>query len=164
MRKNNGRFFKCTWRLPCRVYRNFSKSFHLCRYRLLAMGIDNGSCFRIAGTWILANVWLNVSLEDAVWQKRQLLKLEEIMAYYDSSRFFCLYCGEEGIPLPRKRGQQRKSFHRKKIYCIHCHNTVNHIECRSDEDVLNFKEDFKDGVYENEAKESLAFIRNTGEW
>ena len=128
------------------------------------MGLDNGSCFRIASTWILANVWLNVSFEDAVWQKRQLLKLKGIMAYYDSSRFFCLYCGEEGIPLPRKRGQQRKSFHRKKIYCIHCHNTVNHIECRGDEDVLNFKEDFKNGVYENEAKESLDFVRSAGEW
>ena len=90
-----------------------------------------------------------------------MLKLKEIMAYYDSSRFFCLYCGEEGIPLPRKRGQQRKSFHRKKIYCIHCHNTVNHIECKSDEDSKKFKENFKNGVYENEAKESLDFVRNT---
>lgn len=82
------------------------------------------------------------------------------MAYYDSSRFFCLNCGAEGIPLPRKRGQQRKSFHRKKIYCLSCHNTVNHIECRSDEDVINFKEEFENGVYENEAKESLDFVRS----
>ena len=157
MRKNNGRIFRCAWRLPCIIYHNFST----CRYRLLAMELDNGSYLRIAGTWILANVWLNMSFEDAVWQMQLFLKLKELMAYYDSSRFFCLYCGEEGIPLPRKRGQQRKSFHRKKIYCIHCHNTVNHIECRSDEDALNFKEEFKNGVYENEAKESLDFIRNT---
>ena len=85
------------------------------------------------------------------------------MAYYNSSRFFCLNCGAEGIPLPRKRGQQRKSFHRKKIYCYHCQNTVNHIECKSDEDILNFKEDFKNGVYVDEAKESLAYVRSAGQ-
>lgn len=82
------------------------------------------------------------------------------MASYSSSRFFCLNCGKEGIPLLRKRGQERKSFHRKKIYCYHCQNTINHIECRSDEDVKKFKEDFEKGVYVNEAKESLDFVRS----
>lgn len=81
------------------------------------------------------------------------------MAHYDSSRFFCMNCGEEGLPLPRKTGKQRKSFHRKKIYCYHCQNTVNHIECKTDEDVRKFKEDFKNGVYADEAKESLDFVR-----
>lgn len=83
------------------------------------------------------------------------------MASYNSSRFFCLQCGREGIPLPRKRGQERKSFHRKKIYCYHCQNTINHIECRTDEDIKLFKEEFENGVYENEAKESLDFVRNS---
>ena len=81
------------------------------------------------------------------------------MAYYNTNKFYCLNCGEEGIPLPRQIGRQRKSFHRKKIYCYHCHNTVNHIECKNEADILEFKENFKNGVYENEAKESLDFIR-----
>lgn len=83
------------------------------------------------------------------------------MSCYNSNRFFCLNCGEEGIPLPRKKGQQREKFHRKKIYCIHCQNTVNHIECKTIEEVEKFKEDFEQGVYKHEAEESLAFVRNT---
>lgn len=79
---------------------------------------------------------------------------------YSTSRFMCSYCGKEGIPLPRKNGKQRKTFHRKKMYCIHCQNTVNHIECKSDEDVAIFNQDFKNGVYVNESKESLDFVRN----
>ena len=82
------------------------------------------------------------------------------MANYDTHKFFCLACGAEGIPLARKRGQQKERFHRKKMYCYHCQNTVNHIECKSSEDVEKFKEDFKQGVYKNEAEESLAFVQN----
>ena len=82
------------------------------------------------------------------------------MAYYDTHKFYCLNCGEEGIPLPRKRGRQRERFHRKKMYCFHCHNTVNHIECKTSEEVEKFKEEFKQGVYEHEAQESMAFVRN----
>jgi hypothetical protein len=83
------------------------------------------------------------------------------MPKFDVHKFFCLYCGEEGIPLARKAGQQKKSFHRKKLYCYHCQNTVNHIECKTTEDVIKFKKEFAKGVYENEAKESLDFIRGS---
>ena len=83
------------------------------------------------------------------------------MANYDTHKFYCLNCGEEGIPLPRKRGRQRERFHRKKMYCFHCHNTVNHIECKTSEEVEKFKEEFKQGVYEHEAQESMAFVRNS---
>ena len=86
------------------------------------------------------------------------------MAYYDTHKFYCLNCGEEGIPLPRKRGRQRERFHRKKMYCFHCHNTVNHIECKTIEEVEKFKEEFKRGVYKDEAQESMAFIRNFRQW
>ena len=86
------------------------------------------------------------------------------MAYYDSNKFFCLACGSEGIPLQRKRGQQRGRFHRKKLYCPHCKNTVNHIECKTMEEVEIFKEEFAKGVYENEAKESLVASRSTWMW
>ena len=83
------------------------------------------------------------------------------MAYYDTHKFYCLNCGEEGIPLPRKRGRQRERFHRKKMYCFHCHNTVNHIECKTSEEIEKFKEEFKQGVYKHEAQESMAFVRNS---
>ena len=86
------------------------------------------------------------------------------MPRFDTHKFFCLYCGEEGIPLARKVGQQKKSFHRKKLYCYHCQNTVNHIECKTTEDVIKFKEEFKQGVYKNEAEESLVISRGTWLW
>ena len=84
------------------------------------------------------------------------------MANYDTHKFFCLACGGEGIPLARKKGQQRERFHRKKMYCYHCKNTVNHIECKSSEDVKEFKHNFELGVYKNEAEESLAVVRMSG--
>ena len=86
------------------------------------------------------------------------------MPNYDSHKFFCLACGAEGIPIQRKQGQQRERFHRKKLYCPRCKNTVNRIECRTIEDIEVFKEEFKQGVYENEAKESLVVSRNTWLW
>ena len=86
------------------------------------------------------------------------------MAYYDSHKFFCLACGAEGIPLQRKQGQLRGKFHRKKLYCPHCKNTVNHMECRTTEEVEIFKSEFLQGVYENEAKESLAVSRSSWLW
>ena len=73
--------------------------------------------------------------------------------------FYCLNCGNKGIELPRKRGQKKEKFHRKKMYCFHCHNTVNHIECKTIEEVAQFKEEFKQGVYKDEAQESMAFIQ-----
>jgi hypothetical protein len=86
------------------------------------------------------------------------------MANYETHKFFCLACGSEGIPLSRKRARQREQFHRKKLYCYHCQNTVNHIECKTSEDVKIFKENFKQGVYKDEAQESLAVSRNTWLW
>ena len=86
------------------------------------------------------------------------------MACYDNHKFFCLACGAEGIPLARKRGQQRGKFHRKKLYCPTCKNTVNHIECKTMEEIEVFKAEFKEGVYKNEAQESLVASRNTWLW
>ena len=86
------------------------------------------------------------------------------MARYETHKFFCLACGAEGIPIQRKQGQKRGKFHRKKLYCPHCKNTVNNIECATMEEIKIFKENFAQGVYENEAKESLVISRNTWLW
>lgn len=86
------------------------------------------------------------------------------MARYSTHKFFCLNCGKEGIPLPRKESRKKESFHRKKLYCYHCQNTVNHIECKTPEEVEIFKSEFEQGVYVNEAKESLDISRGTWLW
>ena len=58
----------------------------------------------------------------------------------------------------RKQGHQHKRFHRKKLYCIHCKMEVNHVECKTPEDVMEFKEMFANGEFEEECKESLEYL------
>lgn len=78
---------------------------------------------------------------------------------FEVHRFFCVKCGNEGIPITRSRGHRHERFHKKKLYCPNCKIEVNHIECQNEEDVYNFKLDFKEGVYANEAEESLSHMR-----
>lgn len=73
----------------------------------------------------------------------------------EKHRFFCINCGHEGLPVYRSLAKQRGKMHRKKLYCFHCGQTVNMVECYDDIDVENFKEDFERGVYRDEAKESI---------
>ena len=80
---------------------------------------------------------------------------------YDIHIFFCIKCGQEGIPIMRKQRHQRATFHRKKLYCPHCKLEINHIECKTQEDVEAFREDFENGVYTDEVEESLAHVRDT---
>ena len=79
---------------------------------------------------------------------------------YKEHRFFCINCGKEGIPLARSQGFKHKKMHRKKLYCIHCKQEVNHIECKTLDEIEEFRENFVNGVYKNEAKDSLSFVRS----
>lgn len=81
------------------------------------------------------------------------------MSYAEHS-FYCIKCGNKGIPLMRKQGFQHGKMHRKKLYCLHCKEEVNHIECKNLEEVEIFKTNFKNGVYVNEAEESISHVRN----
>ena len=78
-------------------------------------------------------------------------------------RFFCIQCGNEGIPIFRNQGHKHSRFHRKKLYCPHCKCEINHIECQTDEDVYEFKMKFEEGAFIDEVEESLAVIRATGQ-
>lgn len=73
--------------------------------------------------------------------------------------FYCMKCGNKSYDLPRKKGGQKVKFHRKKMYCPHCKLTVNHVECRDDAEVFEFKQDFEEGLFEDEVKESLEFLQ-----
>lgn len=83
------------------------------------------------------------------------------MASYENHDFYCMNCGRKGIPLSRRVSLQHGKFHRKKLYCIYCKEEVNHIECRTPEEVEEFKENFENGVYKDEAKESLDYVRGS---
>ena len=78
--------------------------------------------------------------------------------------FYCMKCGRQGIPLARKEGHQHKSFHRKKLYCVFCKEEVNHIECKNFAEVEEFKYNFENGVYADEAEESISYVRAEREW
>ena len=80
---------------------------------------------------------------------------------YQEHDFYCIRCGNKGIPLLRQRGFQHSDNHRKKLYCTHCKTEVNHIECKSFADVEQFKIDFENGVYINEAEDSVSRVRNS---
>ena len=74
---------------------------------------------------------------------------------YETSDFYCIHCGNKGIPIQRQSGRKKEPFHRKKLYCPFCRNTVNHIECKNDFEVDTFKQNFAKGEYLQEAKESV---------
>ena len=75
------------------------------------------------------------------------------MAQMTSHDFYCMKCGNKGIPLSRKTGHQHSKFHRKKLYCVYCKEEVNHVECR------NMMEDYKNGLFAEEAEASIEFLR-----
>ena len=81
--------------------------------------------------------------------KRQKMEL------YD---FYCMNCGKKGLNLMRKSSRKHEKFHRKKLYCPYCKLEVNHIECKTFEEVEEFIKNFNDGVYKEEAKESIEYI------
>lgn len=46
------------------------------------------------------------------------------------SEFFCVKCGNKGIPIMRKKGAEREAGHLKRLYCLTCKKEWNHAECR----------------------------------
>ena len=78
--------------------------------------------------------------------------------------FYCLNCGKKGIPIARKKSKQHEKFHRKKLFCPWCQLEINHIECRTPQEVEEFRINFENGVYENEREDSLCHVRDTSVW
>ena len=81
------------------------------------------------------------------------------MASYENHDFYCMNCGRKGIPLSRRVSFQHGKFHRKKLYCIYCKEEVNHIECKTYEEVKIFKDAFEREEFKEEAEESLSYCR-----
>ena len=80
--------------------------------------------------------------------------------YMESHSFYCIRCGHEGIPIFRQQGFQRERFHRKRLYCPFCKEEVNHIECKTYEEVQIFKDAFERGEFKDEAEESVSYLRS----
>lgn len=80
------------------------------------------------------------------------------------SDFYCLKCGQKLYPIPRPRGNQRGKLHRKILYCPNCQVELNCIEIKTQSELEQFKEDFQNGKYEQEAADSMDFVRSSREW
>lgn len=76
---------------------------------------------------------------------------------FESHDFYCMCCGNRGIPLSRQMSFKKEKEHRKILYCLYCKKRVNHIECRNSEEVAKFKEDFENGLYVDEAAAELSY-------
>ena len=44
------------------------------------------------------------------------------------SEFYCTQCGAKGLPVWRRRGNEREAGHLKKLYCLKCSRETNHAE------------------------------------
>ena len=78
---------------------------------------------------------------------------------YEQHRFFCMRCGKEGIPILRKVNHKHSKHHRKKLWCPTCKMEVNFIECSSDQEIQEFKEQFENGAYKEKLEASLEAIK-----
>ena len=87
------------------------------------------------------------------------MKMRKTQKGMKSHSFYCLRCGREGIPILRQQGFQRERFHRKRLYCPFCKEEVNHIECKTYEEVQIFKDAFEREEFKEEAEESLSYCR-----
>ena len=66
---------------------------------------------------------------------------------FETHRFFCCKCANEGIPIARRSSHKHGAFHKKKLWCLNCKDEINHIEIRSSEEIDTFLNNFKNGVY-----------------
>lgn len=66
-----------------------------------------------------------------------------------TSEFYCTKCGRRGIPIARKKGQQREPGHLKRLFCLYCQEEVNHAEIRpyGSYNYEDFKEEYELGRY-----------------
>ena len=86
------------------------------------------------------------------------------MSKFESHDFYCINCGNKGIPIARKMGNCRDAFHRKKLYCYHCKMDINHVEVRNDCEREQFKEMYENGEFKQEAEESICACRPSWNW
>lgn len=67
----------------------------------------------------------------------------------EQNKFFCVECGNEGIPIPRGADRKREAGHLKKLWCLHCKKETNHVETKefTNYDEEQFREEFELGRF-----------------
>jgi hypothetical protein len=74
------------------------------------------------------------------------------------SEMYCTQCGNRGIDIPRRPGQQREAGHLKKLFCLRCQKETNHAEVRpfGAYDREDFEEEFRLGRFVDGQKIPIA--------
>ena len=74
------------------------------------------------------------------------------------SNMYCTECGNRGIDIARRPGQQREAGHLKKLFCLNCQKETNHAEIRpfGSYTLKDFEEEFKLGRFINGNKIPIA--------
>jgi hypothetical protein len=75
------------------------------------------------------------------------------------SDFYCTKCGNKGIPIARKKGQEREAGHLKKIFCLKCQEETNHVECKSFShyEYVDFLFEFENGNFTETGKRKMPY-------
>lgn len=78
------------------------------------------------------------------------------------SDFYCVCCGNKGIPIPRKYNKSHESGHLKKIYCMYCKTETNHAEIRPFGHYLysDFQKEFQLGRFVNGQRVPINDLKN----
>ena len=65
------------------------------------------------------------------------------------SNFYCVLCGNKGIPIFRRKGHEREAGHLKKLFCLKCGKETNHAECKpwTKYDFEDFRTEFEYGNF-----------------
>lgn len=75
------------------------------------------------------------------------------------NNFYCVKCGNKGIPIIRKKGQEREAGHLKKLYCLKCKDETNHAECKpfSHYDYPDFLYEFENGNFTEDGLRKMPY-------
>ena len=75
------------------------------------------------------------------------------------NNFYCVKCGNKGIPIIRKKGQEREAGHLKKLYCLKCKDETNHVECKpfSHYDYPDFLYEFENGNFTEDGLRKMSY-------
>ena len=73
--------------------------------------------------------------------------------------FYCVKCGNKGIPIMRRGGNFREAGHLKKLYCLFCKKEINHVECLpfSKYTYEDFKLEFENNNFDEEGNRKVKY-------
>ena len=80
---------------------------------------------------------------------------------YETHDFYCLRCANKTLPVLRSHAKMKEQFHRKKLWCTHCQMEINCIEITTLEEKEIFMEEFANGIYQQEAEDSISHVGNS---